>query len=523
MCQNVNKSSDLDFESDKNAYFSMDWYGDIINAISRETILETNPSCPTGNCTFPVFSSLAFCSNCVDVTQSLQQNSNCSQNEGWNMKTEIDKYENVSTSFPQKTMSCTFRLPLFSSDRNYSYPDDLDENSSFTVSWDVRKDEQPVANAHDAPLFLNVLLPSHDFSERFQSSDGKNISSHFTAMALIKFAPQADSARVGFVRTAHVCALSVCAKEYNMSMTSGLFRSEIVSTSYSEFDGPTIIDQKNTGNPSYRFSFSDDLNNNFTVDSYLTNTISIPIIYNKTISNDSIFGDPSSGDPSSGDPISGDSSSSHPSSVRPISLDVGSGNPISGYAISGDPISGDPISTVAFSFEEKMTEVLQKAFEGILRSNYDLSMINNWFANPRDIYLSGLNTSTNIPKTMDRVTAAMSNRLRDISNITVEGQSGSMELYVRVSWWWLLLPTSTVVFATFFLISITITTRKHKVPIWKTSELTLLFHGLDLSSLGGDSIEMLKASEMEDIASVLRVRFDRDSERGGMPKLERVP
>lgn len=281
--------------------------------------------------------------------------------------------------------------------------------------------------------------------------------------------------------------------------------------------------KKKAGNPSYRFSFSDDLNNNFTVDSYLINTISIAESLNDTISCDSIsdyaISDyPISDDSISGDLISGNSSSNDSLFVTPFILDQNSDDPISAYMISDDPIV-----TIAFSFEDKMAEILQKIFGGLLRSDYDLSSIINWFADPTNMYLSGLNTSTNIPKTMDRVATAMSNRLREISNITIEGQSGSMELYIRVSWWWLLLPTSTVVFATIFLISITVTTRKHKLPIWKTSELTLLFHGLDLSSFGDDSVEMLKASEMEDIASALRVRFGRDSERGGVLKLERMP
>lgn len=340
-------------------------------------------------------------------------------------------------------------------------------------------------------------------------------------MALIKIAPQADSASVGYLNTAHICAFSVCAKEYNMSMTSGLLRTEIVSTSYSEFGGPAFIGQKNAGNPSYSFIFSDDLKN-FTVDSHLTGTYSVAMTLNNTISGDPTSGDPIFGEGIFGDPISGDPSSGDPIFVQRISLDLGSDDSVSGYMTSGNPISNHSNVTLAFSFEDKMAKVLQQTFEGGLDSRYDRSFRFYQLADPTNIYLVGLNTSINIPKTMDRVAAAMSNRLRDISDITVEGQSGSMELYIRVSWWWLLLPTSTVVFATFFLISITITTRKHKVPIWKTSELTLLFHGLDLSSLGGDSVEMLKASEMEDIASALRVRFDRDPERGGMPRLVRM-
>lgn len=531
MCQNVNEHFDLDFASNENAYFSAVWYRDIINAISSEAVLETKPSCSTGNCTFPIFSSLAFCSNCVDITQFLQQHSNCSQHEA--VQTETYQFEG-------KIVKCIYRLPPSISERNHSYPDDWNDTSTIEIAWIIKKDAQKsVAENIEPPSFLNLFLTGGNYSEPFQSSDGANISSHTATMALIKFAPQTDFASVGYLSTAHLCALSVCAKKYNMSMTSGLFRTEIVSTSYSEFGGPTLIDQKNAGNPSYNFTFSDDLNNDFTVNSYLINTISIPSTLNNTISghsNDTISDDSSSGDPSSSYsivPIFFDLASGDPSSGDGYSFDVDSDHSLSdhtlsAYAISDDPSFRDPIAdhpnfTVAFSVEDKLMEVLQQTFGGVIRTNYDLLTASNWFADPTTMYLSGLNTSTNISKTMDRVAAAMSNRLRDLSNVTVQGQSEFLELYIRVSWWWLLLPSLIGVFATIFLISIAITTRKYKVPIWKTSELALLFHGLDLSPLGGDSVEMLKASEMEDIASALQVKFDRDSERGGVPKLERMP
>lgn len=201
-------------------------------------------------------------------------------------------------------------------------------------------------------------------------------------------------------------------------------------------------------------------------------------------------------------------------------------NPHNNFSIVSyeiDSLSLEEIYPTTFTFEQTIVRVLAKIFRGTLLLDSDLSNENTWFAATTSAFLGCLNTSTNISKTMDRIAAAMLNRLRDMSNITISSQSGSMELYIRVSWWWLLLPSSTVVFGTILLISTIITTRKHKLPIWKASELALLFHGLDLSSLSGDSAEMLKASEMKDIASALRVRFGRDLERGGVLKLERMP
>ena len=150
-----------------------------------------------------------------------------------------------------------------------------------------------------------------------------------------------------------------------------------------------------------------------------------------------------------------------------------------------------------------------------------------------EMLLIGLNAFTDIPKTMDCVAVVMANYLRDMSNLTVQGQSGFMELYIRIPSWWVLLPTLIVIFGTLLLISVIVITRKHKKPVWKTSELPLFFHVRDLSLLGGGggggggdsiSVETLKTSEMENIASTLQAKFERDSEReggGGVLKLER--
>ena len=325
------------------------------------------------------------------------------------------------------------------------------EDSSITLSWIFNETKHPFT---DALSFSNGFLVLRDFNVPFHLSDGENIPSQFAGMILIKFAPQFSSASASFLNKAHIGALSICAKEYNMSMTSGLF----VSTSYSHFDGYSFDDEdlKNPVNSSYRFTFSNSINN-FNV----------------------------------------------------VSHDKDSGQ-----------VTGIRIGT---NFEGKVRDVLQQVFGGTLRLNSDLDTQATWFAQTTNILLSGLNTSTNIPKTMDRVAAAMSNRLRDMSNFTIQGQSGSMELYIRVSWWWLLPPALTVICQMMLLISIMIMTRKHKLPVWKTSELAFFFHGLDLSSLSGDPVKMLKASEMEDIASALQVRFGRDSERGGVLKLKRMP
>ena len=57
-----------------------------------------------------------------------------------------------------------------------------------------------------------------------------------------------------------------------------------------------------------------------------------------------------------------------------------------------------------------------------------------------------------------------------------------------------------------------IETRRHKLHIWKYSELALLFHRLELVS--DNAAELLKASEMEEIAAAIKVELEQ-GRRGG--------
>ena len=408
-----------------------DWMLGISSAIlSNTSILETDPSCPTGNCTFPVFSSLGFCSNCIDITQFLQQNSNCTQ-------------EQLNSN--EERMDCTYWLPPSSSGRNYSSEQGI-VNGSFNFSWGFSGSG---AWIEDAPSYLTEFLASFDdsgsylriYQTPFDLPDGKIIPSSLTQIALIKTSPQTGSMSTGFVHTAHICALSFCTREYNVSMTSGVLQSEIISTSYSNLT--LKIDPENSQdlafvNSSYTFKFPDSANN-FTF------------------------------------------------------------------------IANGSISVRNETFEELMFDALSSILEGSVTVNDSAGLPSTISAT--SMIQSGLNASTNIPKTMDRVAAAMTNSLRDLSSLNVHGQSGSIELYVRVSWPWLALPVLSVILGMILLISVMKVTRKHKLNIWKTSELALLFHGLDFSL--HDTAEMDKVSEMEEIAMALQVRLGQGP-RGGL-------
>lgn len=439
----------LRYQGGRNGYFSSDWNHAISNAILSETSnVETDPSCPTGNCTFPVFSSLAFCSDCIDIKESLQQSLNCTKKNS----TGEERYDHGVTCsywFPNSASS-PFHIVHDSPDD--SRPLDDKDREDFTWYYINGRENEPPTYIETPSLIIRFLFISSGGAVQMKLPSGKIIPSFFAAIALVKFAPVTGFASPGSLSTAHICALSVCAREYNIWMTSGSTHSEVVSTSYGKRN--TLENPNYRRSLSYSFTFPNDFN-------------SFTFIANTT---DSYFDD----------------------------------GLVTYSTLTFEQVTSDSLKDI-LSFD--INDFPNETVSGL---SLRLSLTTHMFP-------IALNASTNIPRTMDRVAAAMSNRLRDISNLTVQGQSGSMEMYIRVSWLWLLLPGFSVILGTFLLVSVMITTRKHKLPIWKTSELALLFHGFDFPL--GDTVESDKVSEMEDVALALQVGLGRNS--NGVLKLER--
>lgn len=126
---------------------------------------------------------------------------------------------------------------------------------------------------------------------------------------------------------------------------------------------------------------------------------------------------------------------------------------------------------------------------------------------------SGLSASINITATMERVAEAMTNHIRNLSTLVVPGQSGSMEVYIYVSWQWLILPALSVIFGVILLVAAIEETKRHQIHVWKTSGLALLFHSLDAPI--DDAGSMYKISDMEDIAAGIQVKLGK-GDKGGL-------
>lgn len=77
----------------------------------------------------------------------------------------------------------------------------------------------------------------------------------------------------------------------------------------------------------------------------------------------------------------------------------------------------------------------------------------------------------------------------------VAGRALRQESYVKARWAWAILPIALVVLASCFMITTLVLTARHDVPIWKSSALATLAHGLGESSTCGITANRLDVIE----------------------------
>jgi hypothetical protein len=122
--------------------------------------------------------------------------------------------------------------------------------------------------------------------------------------------------------------------------------------------------------------------------------------------------------------------------------------------------------------------------------------------------MNAFHASLNISMTMENIAIGLTNYVRDSSNLTVSGQVGQVQVFVHVTWPWIILPTFLVVAGTVFLMLAMYETKRQGASVWRTSEMALLFCGRKLFD---DELHALQVSEMEHAASKMRVQMTKTS------------
>ena len=96
-------------------------------------------------------------------------------------------------------------------------------------------------------------------------------------------------------------------------------------------------------------------------------------------------------------------------------------------------------------------------------------------------------------------------------NGSLLGTTIEYQTYVHIRWAWISLPAALVLLTLGYLVTVVIKSNIQKNPIWKSSGLAVLFHGLDPTTrqeLG----RLQRLHEMDRQAQIMKVRLSEGDE-----------
>jgi hypothetical protein len=171
-------------------------YNGLFSAGSGKNIADITPSCPTGNCQYPVFQSLALCGSCENATSAIR--SNCS--------------EVFDESTVKYFIYCQFQLPngIQVNATQMSYP--IDDKPDPEEAW-FYADKIPTIIGTGVDLNSDEISPNgsvldYTVMKALVQKDRSGISSMSPLDA-------------GILVTADRCMLRFCIKTYESSVTAG--------------------------------------------------------------------------------------------------------------------------------------------------------------------------------------------------------------------------------------------------------------------------------------------------------------
>jgi hypothetical protein len=123
----------------------------------------------------------------------------------------------------------------------------------------------------------------------------------------------------------------------------------------------------------------------------------------------------------------------------------------------------------------------------------------------------GNRTARGIEKRLENIATALTNYGLEKTNETVRGRAYAEETYVKVRWWWILLPTLLQLSTLILFITTVVYSHRNGVPIWKSSVLAIVYHGVeDLD--GRKDLGAERLSGMDAVARRDKVQFSRSAD-----------
>jgi hypothetical protein len=343
------------------------------------TPMEVLPTCETGNCTFPLFDSLAFCSKCNNVTD----------------QTKMKHYSHGRGD----------RLgPGRGTDdqRNYTYTFPGDYNITVSGYFFVSGGEDSLTSGP-------AMIAKGDMPEPVARSQ-LGVANPISSIAILQFPEVQKAGYSGSYDNqtprAWQCALYFCLNTYNVTVINGITNSTILSSWHSD-TGTALPDIEGLG----------DYGN--TADAMLTRPEDSPV---KVINNSSF------------------------------------------------PLKGSTIAAMA--------AYLNHTISGIQLTRTSEVGYDTW---TNDV-MQALTETTDIGAIIAGVAASATKHIREGENRGagfVNGTSFKSEGRVHVRWAWIILPVLLALLSIVFLVATMIRAARKHLPVWKTSSLPALFHGIE--------------------------------------------
>ena len=134
------------------------------------------------------------------------------------------------------------------------------------------------------------------------------------------------------------------------------------------------------------------------------------------------------------------------------------------------------------------------------------------------IYNSGSVTLDSVTKTFANISESLTNYIRQNGQANNSDPAIGIVMHdqtcLRVQWGWLAFPTVMTLMTLIFFIATVVVTKPtaDKAPVWKSSPLPLLFHGLEERSHLQESVPLVEIKDMEQRAKMISVRLTASNE-----------
>ena len=387
------------------------------DASGMKSSLNVSPSCPTGNCTFPGFTSLAVRSQCNDISEQVTKS--CSY------------YDIVEPVTAKNAQVCQFKTPSGTS-INQTLPTRDEDWDEFYVRRMVTSNQQAIGELEEGT--------------RYDFAHGRLFS--FQVL-------RGNTTRNSMSFDAFECTLSWCLNHYNATVVNGQLSETVVEGSSSERNRLVVEEDL----PNIYFLMTLPGYPNFTVSAMAEGGVVAWLQKSLEFSNS--FALAKSSDES-----------------KPM-----------GYNWS--PQLEDRYTNTLF---------LQDSTRLFLQQNP--SDIMKRLAKAMTTYIRSQSTADQTSFDNGEASA------QDTSMIgPVKGTAYVLEIYVAVRWWWLSLAGSVLVSTLAFFGYIASVSESKKVPVWKSSPLALLFHGLtvDLNE-GLRNVESMREMEERSMSILVQLQ-----------------